>query len=793
MSSHKQTEYQKKRNFKVTSEPKFEVVQKKKKNLLFVVQEHHASHLHYDFRLEWEGVLKSWAVPKGPSLDPNQKRLAIQVEDHPYNYWKFTGTIPAGEYGAGEVYRWDAGTWIPKGDVNASLKNGHLDFELKGGKLRGNFVLVRTGRDAAKPQWLLIKRHDEWAAGNSGATAESVAPAKKTKAKPTRKKREQQEDEEESAPPEFISPQLALLVDKPPSGDDWVHEIKFDGYRTQAHILGGKVRLFTRSGKDWTDKYPGIAKALAKVKDDAVIDGEVVYLDEQGRSDFQKLQGALKAGRPNELVFYVFDLLYQDGKEMTSLPLIARKDRLEKIIKKLKSPLVRLSEHFRVPGRDLLDASCRHGLEGIVSKRVDTPYVPGRHDDWLKSKCLQRQEFVVGGFTEPRGARSGFGALLLGVYEGQKLRYSGRVGTGFDAKLLGDIHAKLKKLETKTSPFELHSPKGKDIHWIKPKLVAEAAFAEWTSDHILRAPVFHGLRADKAPQEIVHEVPEHLNPKQQNAKPEPALTHPDKIIYPKEKLTKRDVANYFQASDKWILPHIKDRPLALVKCPQGAAAKCFFSKHEGNPDQAFVMIGSPEQLMHAIQMGTIEIHPWGCHRDTIDNPDQIVMDLDPAGDVGFGAVKDAALELKEMLEKLGLRSFLKVTGGKGLHVQFPFEPLYSWDQVKEFAKTIALEMVSRKPKLYTANMSKKVRGGKIFVDYLRNGRGATAIAPYCLRARAESAVAMPLDWKDLKALKSANLFTMKKALEHLSKRRRDPWKDYFSLKQKIEILKKTRD
>lgn len=789
-----QNEYQKKRNFKVTAEPDFSRGHKSKKShLLFVVQEHHASHLHYDFRLEWDGVLKSWAVPKGPSLDPSQKRLAVQVEDHPFDYWKFEGTIPKGEYGAGEVYRWDSGTWTPIGDVDASLKKGHLEFELKGKKLNGRFILVRTARSSSKPQWLLIKRHDEFADENERGV--KAAPAAKKSRKAAKKN---------VASPDFVQPQLALLVDSAPSGKDWVHEIKFDGYRTQAHIVNGKVKLFTRTGKDWTEKYPGIVEALEPIQEDAVLDGEVVFLDENGRSDFQKLQGALKAGKVRELIYYVFDLLFLEGKDLTSIPLIARKDRLEKLIKKLKNKRIRYSEHFRVAGPELLNASCSHGLEGVVSKRVDTPYVPGRHSDWVKSKCIQRQEFVIGGFTEPRGARAKFGALLVGVHEDGQLRYAGRVGTGFDQKLLGSLHAKLAKLETEKSPFELRSPRERDVHWVKPKLVCEVAFSEWTSDKILRAPVFHGLRMDKPASEIVMEIPKHLQKgsdkitqaKAEKAKPKKSakvnLTHPDKIIYPEEKLTKRDVFNYFEFAQDYILPHIKGRPLALVKCPGGAAAKCFFSKHEGNADQAYISIDSGEQLLQNAQLGTIEIHPWGCHRETIEFPDQIVMDLDPAGDVSFAEVKKAALELKEMLSAIGLKSFLKTTGGKGLHVQFPIEPLYSWDQIKEFTRTLALEMVSRHPDRYTANMSKKVRGGKIFVDYLRNGRGATGIAPYCLRARRKSSVSMPLDWKDLKALKAANVFTLEKAEAYLKKRKHDPWEDYFKLKQTIKILKKTR-
>lgn len=758
-------EYKRKRNFKRTTEPDAERGRASKKDLIFVVQEHHASHLHYDFRLEWDGVLKSWAVPKGPSLDPGQKRLAVQVEDHPLQYAKFQGTIPKGEYGAGEVYRWDYGTWSPGEDVNKGLRKGHLDFSLKGKKLNGKFVLVRTRSKSAKPNWLLIKRTD------AHAHVEAYAQF-----------------------PDFFPPQLAQLTNRPPEGDDWIHEIKFDGYRTQSQIKAGKVRMLTRGGKNWTEKYAPLASVLKKLKaKSAVLDGEIVYLDEKGRSDFQKLQSALKEDRAKHLVYYVFDLLYLDGKDLTSLPLIARKERLGKLIKSLGSDQVRMSDHFRGVGPRLFKECCSRGLEGIVSKRVDTPYASGRHSDWMKIKCLQRQEFVIGGFTDPQGARSGFGSLLLGVYENGKLRYSGRCGTGFNAKLLGTIFAKLKKLEIEKSPFELKSPRGRGLHWVKPQLVCEAAFAEWTDEGVLRAPVFQGLRSDKPPEEISIEKSVNL----------PKISHPDKIVFAKEKITKQQVVDYYQAVSQWLLPHIADRPLALVRCPQGSTKPSFYSKHFADKlpesiipvpqadksDLPFVAVDSLEGLMTLVQRGTVEIHPWGCHRQSIEFPDQVVMDFDPGPRVSFEQVKDGALELREMLRKIGIESFVKTTGGKGLHVQFPCEPLYSWDQIKEFARTLALEFVSRHPDLYTANMSKRVRTKKIFLDYLRNGRGSTAIAPYALRARALSAVAMPLEWSQLKGLKSANEFTLKKALLYLGRRRKDPWDGYLDLKQKISILK----
>ncbi len=776
-------EYTRKRNFRITAEPGAKVPKRKRstkqKPLLFVVQEHHASHLHYDFRLEWNGVLKSWAVPKGPSLDPSQKRLAVEVEDHPYDYAKFTGTIPAGQYGAGEVYRWDMGTWMPKGDVDQGLKKGRLEFTLKGKKLKGDFVLVRTGRRASKPNWLLIKRHDDYAREDMKLAAISL--------------------------PEFIPPQLAQLVTKPPLGEDWIHEIKFDGYRIQAHIHNGKVKLYTRKGLDWTTKYSILAKALEKLKvESAVLDGEVVWQDDKGRSDFQLLQNAMKAEKTNSLLYWVFDLMYLNGDDLTSLPLISRKDRLAKILKGAKGDHIRFSEHFRGAGDKMIKASCQMHLEGIVSKRVDAPYVPGRHDDWVKAKCVKRQEFVIGGFSDPEGSRTSFGSLLLGAYESGKLKYVGKCGTGFNRISLRDVGAKLRKLEAKKSPFELNAPKGRGLHWVKPNLVCEVSYAEMTQGGHLRVPVFKGLRVDKSPKAIGIEKPKKVKGdhviKSAHSRGDIHISHPDRIIFEKERLTKLDVAKYYDAAADWILPHIANRPLALVRCTQNSTTACFFSKHfrQRLPEhiveipekgsEPWITVDSREGLRQLIQWGTLEIHPWNTHAEHIDNPDQIVMDFDPDGDVDFGIVKEGALELRELLKKLGLKSFVKVTGGKGLHVQFPIEPLYDWDSVKNFSKTLVQEFVSRYPDLYTANMSKKVRKGKIFLDYLRNGRGSTAIAPYALRARAKSAVAMPITWEELGKLKAANVYTLKKALEVFKRRKPDPWKDYFRIKQKIALL-----
>lgn len=773
-------EYGRKRNFRVTSEPGVRIKKAGRAHkLIFVVQEHHASHLHYDFRLEWNGVLKSWAVPKGPSLDPSQRRLAVEVEDHPLDYASFTGTIPKGQYGAGEVYRWDAGEWLPGNDPDKGLREGRLEFSLRGRRLKGAWLLVRSrGKSGTKPQWLLIKRHDEFSRAGE-------APAKTTAAL------------------SFTPPELARLVTRPPEGEDWVHEVKFDGYRLQLLFDHGRVRLLTRRGLDWTDKYPAVARTFADLKaGSAVIDGELVAQDEKGRSSFQLLQNAMKAGRTGPLIYWAFDLLHLNGTDLRSLPLIARKERLKKLIDRLGAPQVLYSDHFRDNGAALMRASCKMGLEGIVSKRVDAAYVSGRHDDWVKCKCGHRQEFVIGGFSDARGSRVGFGSLLVGVYEEGRLRFAGGVGTGFDQKTLASLHARLKRLETKASPFAIASPPARHNHWVRPELVAEVSFSEWTGDGRLRAPVFQGLRADKSAKDIVRE--REVKPPKADTSTEastPVVSHPKRIIYKQEKITKARIAEYYQSVARWILPHIKDRPVALVRCTESSVKGCFFSKHFTSgklpehilpvPEKGkspFVAIDSVEGLITLVQYGSLEIHPWNCHRAAIERPDQLVIDLDPDPSVDFAEVKRAAFELRRLLQRLKLRSFVKVTGGKGVHVQFPFEPRHGWDEIKNFAKSLALEVVSRAPDRFTANPAKKARVGKIFLDYLRNGRGATAVAPYSLRARPVSSVAMPVSWSELKSLSSSDHFTLDGALAYLRGRKRDPWRDYFSVRQRIALL-----
>lgn len=757
-------EYEKKRNFRKTAEPKPKarksIAKNKKKAAkpLFVVQEHHARRLHYDFRLELDGVLKSWAVPKGVSLDPKVKRLAVQTEDHPYDYARFTGRIPEGEYGAGQVYRWDIGTWTPVGDPHDGLRKGHLEFDLHGQKLRGRFILVRTGgkksKAGPKSQWLLIKRTD------ASARAEREATGKAATARVVKDK----------APVklEFIPPQLAKLEERPPLSDEWVHEIKYDGYRTQAHIVGRgrarEVKLYTRNGLNWTKAYPTIAEALKKLNvQTAILDGEVVWIDEDGQQNFQKLQNSIKNGKGENHTFFVFDLLHLDGEDLRELPLLERKKRLQKLLAEVSEP-IKYSEHYATPAADFFAATCKYGLEGMVSKRGDSAYFSGRGPQWVKVKCQKSDEFVIGGYTDAKGSRYGFGALLLGKYEDKgrhkdALRYVGRVGTGFDEYTLRSIKKQLEAAETAKSPFAINVPRGKDIHWVKPRLVAEVSFAEFTDEKILRAPVFHGLREDKSPSEI-------------------NISHPDRVIYKEEGITKEQVVMYYQVVAEFMLAHLRDRPLALVRCQESSTDACFFQKHLPG-EKEDIHIASEEELLQLIQFGALEIHTWNSRLPHKKKPDQFVIDFDPGPGVAWKEVIAAAFELKDMLDEMNLRSFLKVTGGKGLHVHVPIEPKATFANVKAFTKGIARQLVATNPDKYIAEMAKKKREGKIFVDYLRNGEGATAIAPYCLRARARSSVALPILWEELPGIESADQFTMAEALSHIAKREKDPWADYF--------------
>ncbi|HVT15294.1 MAG TPA: DNA ligase D [Thermoanaerobaculia bacterium] len=893
--------YRRKRDFSRTSEPagkpsRAGKKRAKSKGLRFVIQKHAASRLHYDFRLEMEGVLRSWAVPKGPSLDPGEKRLAVQVEDHPIEYGDFEGIIPPGEYGGGTVVVWDRGTWTPEGDPVEAWRSGKLKFQLHGEKLRGGWTLVRMHGERAgenKENWLLIKElRDEEARPGSGDAIlterpESVLSGQKIEeiaADPPRvwesnrpekagararggaTDRADQIDAaalpgaRKAALPRQLEPQLATLVAEPPEGDGWLHEIKYDGYRALCEVRGGKARLLTRRGKDWTAHFPGIAQAASSLPvESALLDGEVVVLEADGRTSFQALQNALTEGRDGDLVCFAFDLLYLDGYDLRRAPLTARKAALAALLDGAAGP-IRFSDHVQGQGKGFFRQACQHALEGTVAKRAEQPYHSGRSRDWLKVKCLQRQEFVIGGFTDPEGARSGLGALLVGVYDNGELVYSGRVGTGFSQRMLVDLRRRLDELERSTPAFvnPPHGAAARGAHWAEPELVAEIAFSEWTQDGILRHPSFQGLREDKEPREIRREKPADLEAvadgKETASGPGPGktrrrkstgrgagkaeaapakkpaagaprrttgggktrasaavelsgvrLTHPDKVLYPDRGFTKLDLALYYERVAGWILPHLSDRPLTLVRCPEGQAGECFYQKHmtsqfpssirrvdveEEGKTVPYGAVDSLPGLIGLVQMGVLELHVWGAHRDQIERPDYLVLDLDPDEGLEWERIVEGALLLRDLLAATGLRSFLKTTGGKGLHVVLPLARRHSWDEAKAFTKAVADGLVAAEPDRYTSNMSKARRKGKIFVDYLRNGRGATSIAPYSTRARPGAPVSTPLDWAELDTPVRANTFTIETLPRRLEALAADPWADFAKVKQSITTAMK---
>ena len=812
--------YRRKRDFKRTPEPRGAAkARAKSPGLSFFIQKHAASHLHYDVRLELDGVLLSWAVPKGPCLDPSQRRLAVHVEDHPLEYGSFEGDIPKGEYGGGHVQLWERGTWFPEGDPRAGYKKGHLKFRLEGLKLRGGWHLVKMhGPRFTGKEWLLTKADDDQARPLSEGDIlierpESVAgktrPARahgRARAKPSPRA---------TALPQIVEPQLATLMARVPSGDGWIHEIKFDGYRILSSAAGGRVRMTSRGGNDWTSRFEGIATALGALEaSDALLDGEVVVLDDKGRSDFQRLQNALSEEDGGAPVYFVFDLLQLNGRDLRSLPLLERK----KLLKALLTKSARASKDFgarvlyadHVDGRgdELLKSTCALGLEGVISKRKDGAYLGGRSGQWLKIKCLHEQEFVIAGFTEPAGSRSSFGALLLGVQEKDGLRYVGRVGTGFSRATLGEIYEKLHALESKKPPFAKlpAGAAGRGVHWVRPSLVAEVAFGEWTKEGILRHPSFKGLREDKDAADVVREKPERRPPEARSIAGEARVagvrvTHPDRPLFPAQGITKRAVAEYYALAAERMLPFVADRPLAILRCPEGPSKGCFYQKHAGGtfPEDVlsvlvtekdgtrknYIRITDAKGLISLVQVGALEIHPWGSRVRSLERPDLMVFDLDPAPDVGWASVVSAAREIRDRLKALKLVGFLKTTGGKGLHVVVPLKPENEWPVVKAFSKAFAEAMSLDAPKRFTAHLSKSSRGGRIFVDYLRNERGSTAVAPYSTRAREGATVSAPLSWDELTpALKPGrfNVLTMARRLAEP-----DPWKAYEKSRRSLPL------
>ena len=830
--------YWTKRNFGITSEPKG-VVTRPGKALSFVIQKHAARRLHYDFRLELDGTLKSWAVPKGPSLDPADKRMAVHVEDHPLAYATFEGVIPPGQYGAGTVIVWDRGMWIPDGDPREGYRQGKLKFELQGEKLQGRWTLVRMrGRGNERQQpWLLIKERDEAARpaaeyditealpdsvnANNGAPAAAKPPKQSTALKKKTKKRGADTvalpDGARSAKlPLAFAPQLATLAAAAPSRGDWIYEIKFDGYRVLARIDGSDVRLFTRRGHDWTSRLKHLAQAVAALKlPNGWIDGEIVIEaeDGKGRTDFQALQNAFDTSKTADIHYLVFDLPYYADHDLRRVPLRERRSLLRQLMKVNASSYLKFSEDFEADPASLLQAACRLQLEGVIGKRADSPYVSARSPTWIKLKCTQRQEFVIGGYTDPKGSRTGIGSLLLGVHDLQgRLIYAGNVGTGFDHKTLNDLHAKLSALKSSKPAFH-QLPTAIKGHWVSPKLVAEVSFGEWTQDGRIRHSVFHGLRTDKLPEKITREkaVTVEDEPVKRTAvkgKPAKAATvrsalgikvsHGERVIDSSTGLTKLDLVRYYESIADYMLPHLKGRPTSLVRGPSGIGGQLFFQKHvdtlripgineldpsflPGHPPM--LEVATATALVQAAQLNVIEFHTWNATIKSIEHPDRMLFDLDPGEGVQWQQVVEGTMLTKAFLDELKLTSFLKTSGGKGLHVVVPLSPVANWDEIKDFSEAIVVHLARTVPQRFVAKSGPKNRVGKIFIDYLRNTRGATTAAAFSARARPGLGVSMPLAWDELEGLKSASQWNITNALSRLQKQRVDPWQDYGRTRQ----------
>jgi bifunctional non-homologous end joining protein LigD len=865
------SEYTRKRNFDITSEPPETPGRargNKDKALSFVIHKHDARNLHYDFRLELDGTLKSWAVPKGPSLDPKNKRLAVHVEDHPLGYGSFEGSIPEGQYGAGDVIVWDRGIWQPHGDPQETYKAGKLKFTLIGEKLTGDWALVRTHLPGSgdKEQWLLIKEKDEAvrsadeydivadkpesvvsgatvgdgrASARSGqrktAASASVA-AKKSVGQAPGKAAGKQSATKKIKVPEKLSPQLATLMATPPEGE-WLYEIKFDGYRIMTRILDGDVRLITRNGHDWTERLPLQAKVIADLKlGDGWLDGEMVVLNEEGLPDFQALQNAFEIGRSKDIVYYLFDVPFLNGEDLRNTAVEERRAALKKLLGK-KSRLLRFSDAFSASHRDIVESACLLSLEGVIGKRAGSVYQSRRSADWIKLKCKLRQEFVIVGFTQPQGTRSGFGALLLAVNEeGAGLVYAGRVGTGFNQKMLGELLDQMKPLAQDASPLakKLTSIQARGVHWIKPTLVGEVEFGEWTREGIIRHSAFIALRSDKPASEVVHEYPKSpvdikapfkpnasktgaTKPRASKAsttaevtteKPKPAskragkdkvevagvmISHPERVIDTQSGLHKIDLAHFYESISDWILPHLDHRPVALLRCPDGVEGEQFFQKHSErlaipnikqldpklDPGHARLMeIDSVQALVGAAQMGTIELHTWGSTYDKIELPDHFVLDLDPDEALPWRSMIEATQMTLSVLDELGLDAYLKTSGGKGMHIIVPLARKADWDTVKAFAKALAQFLSDQLPERFTATSGPKNRVGKIFVDYLRNTRGASTVAAYSARARPGLPVSVPITREELSSLKSSTQWNIGNLQKRLRKLKADPWAGY---------------
>jgi bifunctional non-homologous end joining protein LigD len=899
--------YHKKRKFDVTAEPRGQVSRRQGRS--FVVQKHDATRLHYDFRLEHDGVLKSWAVTRGPSLVPGEKRLAVHVEDHPIEYGEFEGTIPKGQYGGGTVMLWDRGTWEPEGDPDKGFKKGHLVFDLDGEKLKGRWHLVRMrGRPKEKREnWLLIKGDDEVsraagdpdileqkdksvatrrsmdeiAAGRKpkikskvkaaavwnsvartersarpaapparsreregakaggrkrpvGRVSASARKAKAPKAKtPKRKVPKRKAPKGNARLPDFVPPCLAKLETAAPEGAGWVHEIKFDGYRIQARLDGGEVALLTRKGLDWAKKFsPVVAAVAALPARTALIDGEIV-VEVDGVSDFSALQADLSAGHGERFIYCVFDLLHLDGIDYAARPLVERKAALKELVVGADAT-IRYSEHLDDPGRVVLSQACKMTLEGIISKSREAPYRSGRTGDWVKAKCNGRQEFVIGGVVPSTVMPRAVGALAMGYFEDGKFVYAGRVGTGFDHESAASLYRDLEDLRVSKPPFDLRLPpaerRRKDVRWIEPRVVAEIEFRGFTADKMLRHAAFKGVRADKDAAEVIREEVADMaattdtgaaTRKREDSKPRPTkraakpraptqgaanavagvkLSHPERVYWDDVGVTKKDLADFYADIWDWMAPHLMRRPLALLRCPDGAGENCFVQKHAHSTfDRSKILsvddggeevlaVDRLEGLIALVQSGVLEVHVWGTTIDHLDRCDRLVFDLDPGPGVTWKTVIAAAREVRSRLDDLGLESFIKTSGGKGLHVVAPIAGA-AWDAAKDFTHAVALEMAADSPDKYVSKMTKSLREGKIFVDYLRNGRGATAVAAYSSRARQGAPVSVPISWEELKPSLTADKFTVLNLRQRLAKLGSDPWQEIAKVKQKLPTLR----
>ena len=858
MPSKNLSTYEAKRDFTKTAEPRGAQAPAPSERLRFVIQKHAATRLHYDLRLELDGVFKSWAVTRGPSLDPHDKRLAVEVEDHPLDYGDFEGTIPKGQYGGGTVQLWDRGYWAPEGmTAEEGLAKGDLKFTLDGAHLHGSWVLVRMKGDrfgGKRTNWLLIKHRDGSAKEGAGddmlvadmsvasgrtmaeieagkgrapkpfmlaATGHAVradatwdsnvglAPAKRAEAKAAKK------SPKPAAMPDFIEPQLCRSVERPPAGEGWLHEIKFDGYRVQARVQNGAAMLRTRRGLDWTARFGGIARACAALPD-AILDGEIVALDGEGAPDFAALQAALSEGKTDQLVYFAFDLLHEGGEDLRDMTLAERKARLAALLSALPAgggPLLRYVEHFATGGDAVLQSACKLSLEGIVSKAADAPYMSGRSESWTKAKCRAGHEVVVGGWTDTGGA---FRSLLVGVHRGEKLVHVGRVGTGFGREAVARLMPKLQAMASETNPFTgPGAPRaGAGMHWLRPDLVAEIEFAGWTGAGMVRQAAFKGLREDKPADEVQAEAPAPAS-EVELARPQVvraavpaakgrvtimgvAISHPDKALWPQAgtdgaPVTKRDLAAYFEAVGGWLLEHVRGRPCSIIRAPDGIGGETFFQRHAmrgsssllelvsvSGDRKPYVQIDRIEALAAVAQIGGLELHPWNCRPFAPEAPGRLVFDLDPGPDVPFDAVIEAAIEVRDRLSALGLASFCKTTGGKGLHVVTPLADEKTktpdWAEAKAFAHGLCRAMAADAPARYVVNMAKKLRTGRIYLDYLRNDRLATAVAPLSPRARPGATVSMPLTWKQVKAGLDPARYTVRSVPGLLGKTK--AWADY---------------